>query len=53
MQLILQCIVLVVDAKDGISAQDMHILGFILESGKSLVIALNKWDSVSDMSAKN
>ena len=40
--------VLVVDAKDGISAQDMHILGFILESGKSLVIALNKWDSVSE-----
>ena len=40
--------VLVVDSKDGISAQDMHILGFILESGKSLVIALNKWDSVSE-----
>ena len=40
--------VIVVDAKDGISAQDMHILGFILESGKSLVIALNKWDSVSE-----
>ena len=39
---------LVIDAKDGISAQDMHILGFILESGKSLVIALNKWDSVSE-----
>ena len=39
--------VLVIDANDGISAQDMHILGFILESGKSLVIALNKWDSIS------
>jgi GTP-binding protein len=39
--------VLVIDSNDGISAQDMHILGFILESGKSLVIALNKWDSIS------
>ena len=39
--------VLVIDSSEGISAQDMHILGFILESGKSLVIALNKWDSIS------
>jgi GTP-binding protein len=39
--------VLVIDSNDGITAQDMHILGFILESGKSLVIALNKWDSIS------
>jgi GTP-binding protein len=39
--------VLVVDAQDGISAQDMHILGFIIESGKALVIALNKWDVLS------
>lgn len=39
--------VLVIDSNDGISSQDMHILGFILESGKSLVIALNKWDSIS------
>ena len=33
--------ILVVDSKDSISAQDMHILAYILESGKSLVIALN------------
>ena len=39
--------ILVVDSKDGISAQDMHILAYILESGKSLVIALNKWDDIS------
>ena len=42
--------VLVVDAKDGISAQDMHILGFIIEAGRSLVIALNKWDALSPYS---
>jgi len=40
-------VVLVIDAKDGISAQDMHILGFIIEAGRSLVIALNKWDALS------
>lgn len=43
-------VVLVVDAKDGISAQDMHILGFIIEAGRSLVIALNKWDALSPYS---
>jgi GTPase len=39
--------ILVVDSKDGISSQDMHILAYIIESGKSLVIALNKWDDIS------
>jgi GTPase len=39
--------ILVVDSKDSISAQDMHILAYILESGKSLVIALNKWEDIS------
>ncbi len=39
--------ILVVDSRDGISAQDMHILAYIIESGKSLVIALNKWDDIS------
>ena len=45
--------VLVIDSKEGISTQDMHILGFILESGKSLVIALNKWDSISSYEREN
>jgi len=40
-------VVLVVDSKDGISAQDLHILAYVIESGKSLVIALNKWDVLS------
>ena len=31
----------------------MHILGFILESGKSLVIALNKWDAISSYEKEN
>ena len=37
---------LLVDATQGISEQDAHIAGFILESGRAVVIAVNKWDAV-------
>lgn len=40
-------VIFVIDASGGIAAQDMHLIGFVLESGKSIVIAINKWDSVS------
>ena len=36
------------DAKDGLTDQDLHLLGFIIDSGKALVIAINKWDGVED-----
>ena len=36
------------DAKDGLTDQDLHFLGFIIDSGKALVIAINKWDGVED-----
>lgn len=39
-------VVLLLDAQSGISEQDAHIAGFILETGRSLVIAINKWDGV-------
>lgn len=35
------------DASEGITDQDMNLLGFIIESGKALVIAVNKWDGLS------
>ena len=38
--------ILVVDAVDGLAAQDAHIAGFVVEEGKALVVALNKWDLV-------
>lgn len=38
----------ILDAKEGITDQDMSLLGFIIESGKALVIALNKWDGLDD-----
>lgn len=37
---------LVVDAEMGISAQDLHIAGFILDAWKSCVVLVNKWDAV-------
>ncbi|MBY0578554.1 MAG: ribosome biogenesis GTPase Der [Burkholderiales bacterium] len=42
-------VVLVLDASAEISDQDAHIAGFILEAGRSLVIAVNKWDGLEPM----
>lgn len=41
-------VVLVLDARNEISDQDAHIAGFILETGRALVIAVNKWDGLDD-----
>ncbi|MDP3705874.1 MAG: ribosome biogenesis GTPase Der [Legionellaceae bacterium] len=41
------CLMLL-DAKEGLTEQDMHLLGFIIESGKALVIVVNKWDGLED-----
>ncbi|NMG48899.1 ribosome biogenesis GTPase Der [Azoarcus communis] len=40
--------VLVLDAAQDISDQDAHIAGFVLEAGRALVVAINKWDAVDD-----
>lgn len=39
-------VLLVIDARQGIADQDLSLLGFILNSGRSLVIAVNKWDGL-------
>lgn len=39
-------VLLVIDAVEGISAQDAHIAGFVLEASKSVVVLVNKWDAV-------
>lgn len=39
-------VVLVVDAKEGVTEQEAHIAAFILESGRALVVAVNKWDGL-------
>ena len=40
-------VILMLDAAQDISEQDAHIAGFILESGRALVVAVNKWDAVN------
>ena len=40
-------VILVIDAREGISDQDLSLLGFIINSGRSLIIAVNKWDGLS------
>lgn len=40
-------VLLVIDAREGIADQDLSLLSFILNSGRSLVIAVNKWDGLS------
>lgn len=37
---------LLLDATQGVTEQDAHIAGFILESGRAVVLAVNKWDAV-------
>jgi GTP-binding protein len=39
-------VVLLIDAIQGVTDQDSHIAGFIVESGRSVVVAINKWDAV-------
>lgn len=41
-------VVMVIDAVEGITEQDLHILGFALEAGRGLVLAVNKWDGLTD-----
>jgi GTP-binding protein len=40
-------VIMVIDAQEGITDQDAHLLGFILDAGRALVIAVNKWDGLS------
>lgn len=41
-------VVVVLDAREGIVDQDLHMLGFALESGRAVVLAINKWDGMTD-----
>lgn len=40
--------VLVIDAEEGVIEHDKHIASYIIDAGKALVIAVNKWDTVKD-----
>jgi GTPase len=45
--------VLVLDAHDGLTAQDAHVAGYVIDEGKGLIIAVNKWDIVEDKTHKS
>jgi len=39
-------VVLVLDARESIVDQDLHLLGYVLQKGRALVVAINKWDGM-------
>jgi GTP-binding protein len=39
-------VVLLIDAVQGVGDQDAHIAGYVVESGRALVVAVNKWDAL-------
>ena len=39
-------VLLLIDATQGVTDQDAHIAGFILETGRAVVVAINKWDAI-------
>ncbi|AMX03085.1 ribosome biogenesis GTPase Der [Microbulbifer thermotolerans] len=39
-------VVLVIDAREGLVDQDMHLMGSVIQAGRALVVALNKWDGL-------
>ena len=41
-------VVMMMDAQTEIADQDLHLLGFILEAGRALVLVINKWDGLDD-----
>jgi GTP-binding protein len=41
-------VLLLIDATQGVTDQDAHIAGYILENGRAVVLAVNKWDAVDE-----
>lgn len=39
-------VMLVIDARSGVVDQDLHLAGLVIESGRAVVIAINKWDGM-------
>ena len=41
-------VIMIFDAREGITEQDLHLLGFAIDAGRSLVLAINKWDNMAE-----
>jgi GTPase len=39
-------VIYLIDAREGVTDQDAHLLGMVLEAGRALIIGLNKWDGL-------
>lgn len=43
-----EVVLLVCDAKEGITDQDLHLLGLVIEAGRAIIIVVNKWDGLDE-----
>lgn len=41
-------VIMMIDARTEIADQDLHLIGYILEAGRALVLTINKWDGLDD-----
>jgi len=41
-------VIMMIDARTEIADQDLHLIGYALEAGRALVLAINKWDGMDD-----
>ncbi len=41
-------VIVVIDARTEIADQDLHLVGYVIEAGKALILAINKWDGLDD-----
>lgn len=46
-------VVVMIDATEGVVEQDLKLVGYVIQAGKSFVIAVNKWDALSSDEQKN
>lgn len=46
-------VVMMIDAREGIAEQDLHLLGYAIESGRAMVLAVNKWDGLEEYDKEN
>ena len=45
-------VIVVLDAREGVVEQDLHLIGYALEAGRAMVIAINKWDNMTEYDHK-
>jgi GTP-binding protein len=41
-------VIMMIDARTEISDQDLHLIGYVLDAGRALILAINKWDGMDD-----